>query len=72
MELTAHLSEPGLVVLADVFYPGWRLSIDGKEAEILRVNRMMRGAAVEAGRIDLSILISLCHSAWGWSYRCVP
>lgn len=49
VELTAKLDHPGLVVLADVFYPGWRLSIDGEPATIYRVNRMMRGAAVEAG-----------------------
>jgi len=49
VELTATLDQPGLVVLADVFYPGWRLSIDGQPATIYRVNRMMRGAAVGAG-----------------------
>src|SRR5262249_15425385 len=32
VELEATLNRPGLVVLADVFYPGWRLTIDGKDA----------------------------------------
>jgi len=50
VELDAVLERPGLVVLADVFYPGWRLTIDGKPAPIYRANRMMRGAAVPAGR----------------------
>jgi hypothetical protein len=49
VELTADLQAPGVVVLADVYYPGWELTIDGERAEILRVNRMMRGAAVGAG-----------------------
>jgi hypothetical protein len=49
VELTATLSRPGLVILADVYYPGWRLRIDGKDAPILRANRMMRAAAVAAG-----------------------
>ncbi len=48
--LDATLERPGLVVLADVNYPGWRLTIDGKEAPILLANRAMRGAAVSAGR----------------------
>jgi uncharacterized membrane protein YfhO len=39
-----------MVVLADVYYPGWRLTIDGRDAPIHRANRMMRGAAVGAGR----------------------
>ncbi|MGO9846361.1 MAG: YfhO family protein [Methylocella sp.] len=38
-----------MVILADTYYPGWRLTIDGKPAPILRANRMMRGAAVRAG-----------------------
>jgi hypothetical protein len=48
--LDAILERPGLVVLADVDYPGWRLTIDGREAPVYRVNRAMRGAAVGAGR----------------------
>jgi hypothetical protein len=49
VELEVTLTTPGLVVLADVFYPGWHLEIDGKTAEILRTNRAMRGAVVPAG-----------------------
>ena len=50
VELDANLERPGLVILADTFYPGWTLTIDGQPAPILRANRMMRGAAVESGR----------------------
>jgi hypothetical protein len=49
VEIEVRLEKPGLVILADVFYPGWTLRIDGHEAPLLRVNGMMRGAAVEAG-----------------------
>jgi hypothetical protein len=49
VELEANLETPGIVVLADVYYPGWKLTIDGVPAPIHRINRMMRGAAVEAG-----------------------
>ncbi len=37
------------MILADVFYPGWKLTIDGEPSTILRANRLMRGAAVQAG-----------------------
>jgi hypothetical protein len=47
--LDVSLHSAGLVVLAVVDYPGWNLEIDGKPAEILRVNRAMRGALVRAG-----------------------
>ncbi|AGA29221.1 glycosyltransferase family protein [Singulisphaera acidiphila] len=53
VELDVALDRPGLVVLADVFYPGWRLTIDGKPAPIYRANRLMRGAAVSSGRHHL-------------------
>ncbi|MEW4571334.1 hypothetical protein AB1L88_25960 [Tautonia sp. JC769] len=51
--LRATLKQPGLVVLADTYYPGWRLTIDGEPAPIIRTNRMMRGAAVPSGTHEL-------------------
>jgi hypothetical protein len=48
-ELEASLQSPGLVILSDLYYPGWALTIDGEPAPIYQVNRMMRGAAVPAG-----------------------
>jgi hypothetical protein len=50
VELEATLDFPGIVILADVHYPGWSLTIDDRPAPILRVNRLMRGAAVQAGK----------------------
>jgi hypothetical protein len=50
VEILANLEHPGLVILADIYYPGWYLTIDGEPATIYRTNRMMRGAAVKAGR----------------------
>jgi hypothetical protein len=49
VELTAVLRKPGLVVLADVYYPGWSLAVDGRPVAILRTNRAMRGAPLAAG-----------------------
>jgi len=53
VELLAELKRPGLVILADTFDPGWSLTIDGAPAPIFRTNRVMRGAAVKAGRHTL-------------------
>jgi hypothetical protein len=49
----ANLDRPGVVVLGETYYPGWELTIDGEPAPILRVNRMMRGAAVQSGEHEL-------------------
>ncbi|MBX6312667.1 MAG: YfhO family protein [Isosphaeraceae bacterium] len=49
VELTAVLRTPGLVIISDMYYPGWNLTVDGRPAEILRTNRAMRGVALPAG-----------------------
>ncbi len=51
--LETTLESAGIVVLADVYYPGWKLTIDGKPAVIHRVNRLMRGAFVGKGKHTL-------------------
>lgn len=53
VELEANLERPGMVVLADVYYPGWTLTVDGRPAPVFRANRMMRGAALPSGRHKL-------------------
>jgi hypothetical protein len=49
VELDVDLKSSGMVVLADIYYPGWELTIDGVPAPVYPVNRAMRGAAVRAG-----------------------
>jgi hypothetical protein len=63
--LSANLTSPGVVILADVFYPGWELTIDGRDAEILRVNRLMRGALVDIGRHRLAYTYRPRSFRWG-------
>jgi hypothetical protein len=76
--IEAVLERPGLVVLCDQFYPGWRLSVqsDGQpphDAPILRTNRVMRGAWLAAGRHrliyqyrPLSFFCGAALSGAGW------
>jgi hypothetical protein len=40
---------PRLLVLTDVYYPGWRVSIDGRPAKLYRGNFAFRAVAVPAG-----------------------
>jgi hypothetical protein len=63
VELDVALERPGLVILADVDYPGWHLTIDGTPAPIYRTNFLMRGAAVKEGRHRL------IYEYQPWSFR---
>ena len=56
-ELEASLESPGLVILADVYYPGWELTIDGKPAPIYPVNRLMRGRGRPGGDSSSGLLL---------------
>lgn len=49
VEIDVTLERPGLLVLADAYYPGWTASVDGRPATILRTNRAMRGVSLETG-----------------------
>jgi hypothetical protein len=40
----------GLVVVSDNWYPGWSASVDGTSARIWKVNTVIRGIVVGAGR----------------------
>jgi hypothetical protein len=48
--IQADLACDGMVVLSDVFYPGWRARVDHRPAEIFQVNGAMRGVLVPRGR----------------------
>jgi len=40
---------PNLLVLSEIFYPGWRARIDGRQTAILPVNGILRGLRVPPG-----------------------
>ena len=48
--ITVESFAPGLLVLADNYYPGWRADVDGRQATIHRVNFNQRAVAVPVGK----------------------
>jgi len=57
--------ESGYLILADSFYPGWRVWINGIEAKIHRVNGWMRAVSVPAGRSKVNFDYSPRSFLWG-------
>lgn len=53
--MTVKTSSPvdGLVVTSDLWFPGWRATVDGRETPVLRANYAMRAVAVPAGAHDV-------------------
>ncbi|MCB8822687.1 YfhO family protein [Microvirga rosea] len=42
--------EAGVLVLHDVYYPGWEVTVDGERKPLLRANLLFRGVEIPAGR----------------------
>jgi len=47
--IDAHCSGPCLLVLSDLYYPGWRVEVDGREQPLYAANGIFRGAALASG-----------------------
>jgi len=49
VEIFASLQSPGLLVLTDSYFPGWRAFVDGKEKKIYQVDYILRGIFLTSG-----------------------
>jgi hypothetical protein len=49
VEMTTTTDSPGVLVLADAYYPGWQAELDGKPTPIFPVDIAFRGVKVPAG-----------------------
>ena len=49
MEVETSSATPVFLVTSDVYYPGWRATIDGQETTLYRTDFAIRGVAVPAG-----------------------
>ncbi len=49
VRLTVWTQSRGLLVLSEIFYPGWQATVNGHAARIYKVDGGLRGVVVEAG-----------------------
>ncbi|MEK7250679.1 MAG: YfhO family protein, partial [Bacteroidota bacterium] len=53
--LEAKTSQDGLLVLSEMYYPGWKASVDGVETEIYRTDYNLRSVFVGAGEHKVEV-----------------
>jgi len=49
VEIQTHSTGPRILVLTDLFYPGWQAYVDGRPAPLYRADYAFRGVPVPAG-----------------------
>ena len=49
LRYASRSSANGLAVFSEIYYPGWTATIDGREAEVIRVDYILRGLEIPAG-----------------------
>jgi hypothetical protein len=57
----------GLVVLSEVWYPGWKSTVDGREQPVQQVAGILRGVAITAGEHHVVFSYDPASASWGKS-----
>jgi hypothetical protein len=65
--LALRVSTPtdGLLVLSEVYYPGWRATLNGRNVPILRVDYALRGVPIPSGQHRVDLFFRPATFVWG-------
>lgn len=55
IEVTASAENAGYLVLSEVWYPGWRATVNGAPVPVVRANYALRALPVPEGELDVRI-----------------
>jgi len=73
--LSINSSQNGWLVLADLWYPYWKVFVDGHPVQLLRADYLFRGVSVSSGYhtiefvyLPLSFQIGVLVSLAGWAF----
>src|SRR5262249_18023329 len=63
---TADSRGTGMLVLTDVYYPGWKVTVDGKPEAIRQVDYLLKGVLLSPGhhRVTFSYQPSSFKASW--------
>ena len=53
-------------MLTDSWAPGWKAKVDGEDADVQRVDYLIRGVAVPAGEHTVEFRYEPAVWTWGW------
>ncbi len=67
IKVDVEINEPSILVLTEIWYPGWEVYVNGNRAPILRVNYCQRGVWVEEG--VQSVVFKIRPIGWVWGIR---
>jgi hypothetical protein len=56
IKLEVKTNQPGLLVLTDAYYPGWRVKVDGQNLPLYRVDYHFRGVFLSQGRHQVDFI----------------
>jgi uncharacterized membrane protein YfhO len=62
IEVRTVSASPSLLVLSEVNYPGWRAFVDGKPAQVLTADYVLRAVPLPAGEHT----VLLVYRPWTW------
>lgn len=71
IELDIEAKKDGLLVISDVYYPGWSVWVDGKKTKILRANYTFRAIPLAAGDHRVRVTYSSLSVKLGLILFCV-
>ena len=64
--LKADLSKEGFLVLNDLYYPGWKATVDGKRHKIWRANYLFRALHLQPGNHVVEFVYDPLSFKLGW------
>ena len=65
LELEVTVQEPGVLVLSEVFYPGWTAQLDNAPTKIYRADGLLRAIALESGTHRVTMRYEPRSIKWG-------
>jgi hypothetical protein len=65
IEIEAQLPKPGLLVLSEIWYPGWQVVVDGYAQPVEQVAGILRGVSLDKGTHRAVFVYNPASARWG-------